>query len=313
MKYKVLIIDDDPLVTKIIKDTLEREEFETVVLHHPSQALDVAVEYRPDVILVDRVLPTMDGCELCRQFRRNHYTAHVPILMLTSKGETADKVAGFEAGADDYLCKPFEPLELLARLRAHIRRVSQERQVNPISGLYGNPVIEKEIKERINGGEKFAVLYLDIDNFKAYNDAYGFLQGDEVIKFLAETLISIFREYGNPDDFLGHVGGDDFVAITTPDRAEKLSRLIIKEFDRGIERFYNRDDLERGYFLIFDRRGRKKVFLLLSLSIVIVSNESRKFNSHRQVSEIAAELKKYAKTFPGSIFVKARDVGKIED
>lgn len=306
MKHKVLIVDDDPLITKMIKDTLEKADFETVVLHHPSQALDVAINFRPDIILIDRILPALDGCELCRQFRKNHYTAHIPILILTSRTDTADKVAGFEAGADDYLCKPFEPLELVARLRAHIRRVNQERQTNPISGLSGNPIIENEIKERIKKGQKFAVLYLDIDNFKAYNDTYGFLQGDEVIKFLAETLITVFHEYGNPDDFLGHIGGDDFVAITTPDRAEKISSILIKNFDRGIQRFYSKDDLERGYFLTFDRRGRERIFPLLSISIAIVSNENRKIDNHWLVGEIAAELKKYAKTFPGSIYVKER-------
>ncbi|HHW42010.1 MAG TPA: response regulator [Syntrophomonadaceae bacterium] len=306
LKEKVLIVDDDPLVTKIIKDTLDKADFETAVLHDPSQALDVAKSFRPDIILVDRIMPTMDGCELCRQFRNNHYTAHLPILMLTSRTDTADKIAGFEAGADDYLCKPFEPLELVARLRAHIRRINQERQTNPLTGLYGNPAVEKEIKERIRKGQKFSALYIDIDNFKAYNDTYGFLQGDEVIKFLAETLITVFQENGNPDDFLGHIGGDDFIAITTPDRAEKISSLLIQSFDRGIKKFYSKDDWERGFVLTIDRRGREQIFPLLSLSIAIVSNEHRKIDSHWLVSEIAAELKKYAKTFPGSIYVKDR-------
>lgn len=306
MKPKVLVIDDDPLVTQIIKDTLETAGFETTVLHDPTQALAVAQNFRPDIILVDRVMPKMDGCELCRQFRSNLFTSHLPIIMLTSRTDIADKIAGLEAGADDYLCKPFEPLELIARFRAHLRRIQHERSANPLTGLSGNPMVEKEIKARIAANRKFAVLYLDIDNFKAYNDTYGFLQGDEVIKFLAELLIFVFQKEGNPDDFLGHIGGDDFVAITTPDRVDKICNLLIQGFDQGIQKFYSNEDRERGFVVTIDRRGREQVFPLLSLSIAVVSNEYRPIDNHWLVGEIAAELKKYAKTFPGSIYVKDR-------
>ena len=172
--------------------------------------------------------------------------------------------------------------------------------------MNGNPSVEKEIKERILRGEKFAVLYIDIDNFKAYNDTYGFLQGDEVIKFFAEILISVIQENGTPNDFLWHIGGDDFIAITVPEKAEKVSSRLIACFDQGIKNFYSSDDWERGYVLTIDRKGRENVFPILSLSIAIVSNEYRSIDSHWLVSEIAAEVKQYAKTFPGSIFVKDR-------
>ncbi|MDH7576370.1 MAG: response regulator [Bacillota bacterium] len=309
MKHKVLIIDDDPLVTQIIKDTLEAAGFDTIVLHDPTRALVVAQALRPDIILVDRVMPKMDGCELCRQFRSNLFTSHLPIIMLTSRSDVADRITGLEAGADDYLCKPFEPLELVARFRAHLRRIQHERNTNPLTGLSGNPAIEKEIKARIVAKRKFAALYLDIDNFKAYNDTYGFLQGDEVIKFLAELLISVFQNEGNPDDFLGHVGGDDFIAITTPEHVDAICNLLIQGFDRGIQKFYSKEDLQRGFIVTVDRRGREQVFPLLSLSIGVVSNEYRAIDNHRLVGEIAAGLKKYAKTFPGSIYVKDRQKG----
>ena len=153
---------------------------------------------------------------------------------------------------------------------------------------------------------EFAVLYIDIDNFKAYNDTYGFLQGDEVIKFFAETLISVMQDNGTPADFLGHIGGDDFIAITVPEKAEEISSRLIRCFDQGIKNFYNSDDWERGYVLTVDRKGRERVFPILTLSIAIVSNEYRRIDSHWLVSEIAAELKQYAKTYPGSIYVRDR-------
>ncbi len=305
-KENVLIIDDDPLSTQVIADTLENAGFSVIILNDPSEALNVARDQRPDIIVVDRVMPNIDGCDLCRQFRKNHFTSHLPILMLTSRTGTVDKIAGLEAGADDYLCKPFEPLELIARMRALLRRVQQQRFTNPISGLNGNPSVEKEIKNRISRRDKFAVLYMDIDNFKAYNDTYGFLQGDEVIKFFAEMLISVVHENGTPNDFLGHIGGDDFIVITDPEKAEIVSSRLITCFDEGIKNFYSSDDWERGYVFTVDRKGRERIFPILSLSVAIVSNEHRNIDSHWLVSEIAAELKQYAKSFPGSIFVKDR-------
>jgi diguanylate cyclase (GGDEF)-like protein len=304
VQTKVLIVDDDPIVTQLIKDTLEKAGFSVTVLHDPGKALAFAQELRPDIILIDRIMPVMDGCELCRKIRENHHTAHLPILMLTSRSETADVIAGLEAGADDYLCKPFEPLELVARLRALLRRIQQERYTNPLSGLSGNPAVEKEIKKRILSGEKFAVLYIDIDNFKSYNDTYGFLQGDEVIKFLAEILVSTVDKKGTPNDFLGHIGGDDFLVITLPQKVEDICHHLITVFDEGIQKFYSKEDWERGYVLTVDRKNREQLFPIISLSIAVVSNEHRKIDSHWLVGEIAAELKKYAKTFPGSIFVK---------
>ena len=153
---KVLIIDDDPLITQVIKDILKKAGFATFILNEPGEAIKVVRDLRPDIIVVDRIMPDLDGCSLCRQLRENHFTSHLPILMLTSRTGTEDKIAGLEAGADDYLCKPFEPLELIARIRALIRRVRQERFANPISGLSGNPSVEKEIIKRISQGDKFA-------------------------------------------------------------------------------------------------------------------------------------------------------------
>lgn len=203
-----------------------------------------------------------------------------------------------------YLCKPFEPLELLARLRALLRRIQHKRYINPLSGLSGNPAIEKEIKARIIAKRIFAVLYLDIDNFKAYNDTYGFLQGDEVIKFLTELLITTVQTEGNPDDFLGHIGGDDFIAITTPERVDKICKNLIVLFDQGIHKFYSKEDSKQGFVVTVDRRGREQIFRIMSLSIAVVSNEYRPIENHWIVGEIAAELKKIAKTFPGNVFVK---------
>lgn len=214
---KVLVIDDDRFMVRVISDCLEKEGFAVNGAYDFNSAMDKIYSNAPDIILLDVVLPEMNGVEICRLLRNDTRTSHVPIIMLTSKVEVEDKVAGLDAGADDYITKPFDCLELIARVKTHLRRAKQEKSFNPLTELPGNILIEEEIKKRVNDvKKKFAVLYVDLDNFKAYNDVYGFLKGDEVIKFVAHILKKNINELGNPDDFIGHIGGDDFIAITTP-------------------------------------------------------------------------------------------------
>jgi diguanylate cyclase (GGDEF)-like protein len=195
-----------------------------------------------------------------------------------------DKVAGLEAGADDYITKPFDNLELVARVKTHLRRAKQEKSFNPLTGLPGNILIEEEIKHRVaDTKRKFAVLYVDLDNFKAFNDVYGFLKGDEVIKFVAHIMNKNVKDLGNPDDFVGHIGGDDFITITTPEKLEVICRAIINQFDSTISLFYSSEDRKRGYIVTRDRTNQEIQYPFMSLSIAVVSNEKRNIENHWQV------------------------------
>lgn len=208
---KILIVDDDRFMRKIIEEHLENDNLQVITAEDFNSAMDKIYLESPDLILLDVVLPDMNGYEICRLLRNDTRTSHIPVIMLTSMGGTEDKIQGLEAGADDYITKPFEPLELVARVRTNLRRAKQEKTFNPLTGLPGNILIEEEIKHEVEKEDhKFAVLYLDLDNFKAYNDVYGFFKGDEIIKFVVHLLEKNVKEYGNPDDFIGHVGGGRF-------------------------------------------------------------------------------------------------------
>lgn len=304
---KILVIDDDKFMVKVISDCLEKEGFLVCVAHDFESAMDKTYQVTPDLILLDVVLPKMNGYEICRVIRNDTRAGHVPVIMLTSKGEVVDKVTGLEAGADDYITKPFDCLELVARVKTHLRRAKQEKSFNPLTGLPGNVLIEEEIKHRVaDRDKKFAVLYLDLDNFKAYNDVYGFLKGDEVIKLVAHVIDKNIRGSGNVDDFIGHIGGDDFIAITTPDKVDDICKGIINLFDSTIPLFYSSKDRRDGYIITRDRMNRETKYPFMSISIAVVSNEHRFIDNHWQVAEIAAELKKYAKSKEGSVYVKDR-------
>jgi len=246
----------------------------------------------------------MDGRQFCRLIKKDILLQHTPIIMLTGKGEVRDKVGGLEAGADDYLVKPFEPNELLARIRMILRRTKRSLDANPLTRLPGNNSIMDELQYRIQSQKPFAVGYADLDKFKAYNDTYGFEKGDEIIKETARIVINATQEKGDRETFVGHIGGDDFVFICEDDIADAISQEIIKQFDAKAPLFYNEKDREKGYIVAKNRQGEQVKIGLLAISIGIVSSRKQEIKHIAQVAEIGAELKKYAKSIEGSSFVR---------
>ncbi len=302
----MLLADDNLNLQKIISANLELAGYEVATVSDGREALVQIEHVVPDLLLLDLMMPHMDGYEVARRVRShaNPSIANVPIIILTAKGETEDKLRGFEAGVDDDITKPFGSRELLARVRAKIRRVEVDTSLSPLTRLPGNLAIESDLRRRIADGEPFAVLYLDLDHFKAFNDVYGFAHGDEAIQLVARASVDAVRRRGTPDDFVGHIGGDDFIIATLPDRAEEIAQEILAEFDRGIRALYSATDLAQGYIETRDRRGTLNRFPVMSLSIAIVSNKNRQLANYAQVGEIAAELKGYAKSVTGSVYVK---------
>lgn len=304
--HRVLVVDDDRNLRKIIGTNLELAGFGVETAADGPEALEKIEGLLPDVVLLDLMMPHMDGYEVARRIRAhaNPAIANVPIIILTAKSETDDKLRGFEAGADDYITKPFGPQELLARVRAKIRRVEVDSSLSPLTRLPGNLAIESELRRRLDAHEPFAVLYLDLDNFKAFNDVYGFTHGDEAIQLIARITVDIVRRRGTPTDFVGHIGGDDFIVATHNDRAEEISKEIISEFDADIRGLYSAKDLRAGYIETRDRRGALNRFPIMTLSIAIVANDQGQLANYAQVGEAAAELKRYAKSITGSNYVK---------
>jgi len=304
--HRVLVVDDDRNLRKIISTNLELAGFAVEVAADGPEALSLIENVQPDIVLLDLMMPHMDGYEVAQRIRnhQNPTIANVPIIILTAKGETEDKLRGFEAGADDYITKHFGPQELLARVRAKIRRVEVDSSLSPLTRLPGNLAIEAELRRRIDSGEPFSVIYLDLDNFKAFNDVYGFTHGDEAIVLLARVTVDVVRRRGTPNDFVGHIGGDDFIVVTLSERSEEIAKEIIAEFDRDIRNLYSAKDLRAGYIETRDRRGALNRFPIMTISMAIVSNDRSQLNNYAQVGEAAAELKRYAKSIAGSVYVK---------
>jgi diguanylate cyclase (GGDEF)-like protein len=304
--HRVLVVDDDRNLRKIIATNLELAGFIVETAADGPEALELVDGVQPDIVLLDLMMPHMDGYEVATRIRRhqNPSIANVPIIMITAKGENEDKLRGFEAGADDYITKPFEAQELVARVRAKIRRVEVDSSLSPLTRLPGNLAIEAELRRRLASREPFAVIYLDLDNFKAFNDVYGFTHGDEAIQLLARVSLDIVRRRGTTSDFVGHIGGDDFILVTQVNRAEEICKEIIAEFDRDIRNLYNVKDLRAGYIETRDRRGALNRFPIMTLSMAIVENDNGQLSNYAQVGEAAAELKRYAKSIAGSVYVK---------
>lgn len=301
---RILVVDDDVDITRFIEMNLSFEGFEVLTAYDGAEALTIIERDRPDLVVLDVMMPHIDGVELCRQLRADPMTAALPVIMLTAKGLSADKVLGLTAGADDYIIKPFDTLELIARVRSTLRRNQDMRDVSPLTGLPGNTRILSEIADRVAGSADYAVCYVDIDNFKTVNDVYGFYRGDEVIATLAQVLHCAVTDVGQasrPKVFLGHIGGDDFVVVCTPEQVGAITGQAIEQFERDSPALYDAEDVERGYFEVRDRQGSLHRHGLLTLSIGVALSTQRTFDDHRQVVAVASEMKQVAKRNPGSV------------
>jgi len=296
----ILVVEDEQLIARLLKETIEIEGYQVVTVLNGEDAVQYALRETPHLIVLDLMLPGIDGYEVVRRLRNHPKTMHIPIVVLSALGEIADKVRAFELGVDDYITKPFHTDELLARIRTQLRRV-QQNFLSPLIGLPGGLQVELAIKHKLNSLDPWSILYLDLDNFKAFNDVYGFLTGNNMIRLVGRICQHIVHEHGNADDFVGHIGGDDFVIVTTPDRAKTLSLQIINHYKEESMAFYHAEDLERGSISGVNRKGRPYQFPLVLLSIGVVSNQVQRPHSIQEVSYLAAEAKYHAKQSTSNI------------
>ena len=296
----VLVVDDDRSVAKFIETNLRLEGFDVRIAHDGDDALESVQREAPDLVLLDWGMPRMDGIEVCEKLRADPHTAHIPVMMVTGRSRAVDKVMGLTAGADDYIVKPFDPLELIARVRATLRRNAEMRAVSPLTGLPGNYRIDLEIADRVTAGDPFAVCHFDLDNFKSFNDAYGFLRGDQVIALVAWALRVAVAESESPPPFVGHVGGDDFVMVCRPEQAELACNRVIEIFDEQVPALHDPEDAARGVLEVVDRKGVHRQYPLTSVSIGIAMSGRKQYRDRREVVAIAAEMKSVAKQTEGS-------------
>ena len=302
----ILVVDDDPFIARLLEIELRAAGYEVRTANDGQQALDLAREDCPELVLADVMMPNMDGFELTRQLRQDSRTSAVSVIMLTARGLSADKLEGFSVGADDYIVKPFDTPELLARIRGVLRRAKEMRQQSPLTGLPGNVRIEDEVEARVQADEGFAILYIDLDHFKAYNDHYGFMRGDEVIQATGRLVEEVARETGGQNVFVGHVGGDDFVVVCDAEEAEAIADAVVEGFDRAVPGFYDPEDVDRGHIDVENRKGEVQEFPFLSVSIGVATTARRRFGHFAEAVAIATEMKSFTKATPGSSWAADR-------
>lgn len=303
IKEKILIVDDDPLVRTSLRDILESWEYAVSEAKDGNDAFNRVLIDEPDLILLDVNMPKLDGLELCRKLKQNPFRSNIPIIFISGRDSTEDTIRGLELGAEDYISKFFDPEELKWRVKARLREARQHIGANPLTKLPGNLAIEEEIKNRILAKRTFAICYVDLDNFKGYNDVYGYAAGDEVIQLVARILKNLVIHSGDEDAFIGHVGGDDFMIIADPGSIEDVCQKIIKRFDGAIGVHYKEGDRERGYILSEDRTGKGVKFPIMTISLSVTTNVHRNFTSHLQVAEILTEIKHRLKQMRGSNYL----------
>ena len=305
----ILVVEDDAAIRRILEYQLQKAGYRVLTAEDGESGLSMAKDNTPDLILLDVMLPRLDGHEVCRRIRQDYKVSQTPIIMLTARSSVKDRVAGLAQGANDYLMKPYDQEEMLVRVKNTLTLARNQREANPLTGLPGNHAIEAELTRRLTNGEDFSFIYIDIDNFKGFNDTYGYAKGDGAIRLLRSIITESLHDSEDQDGFAGHVGGDDFVLIMTCENAETTSRRIVKAFDMLKRKLFREDDWDRGYLTVLDRQGQEQRIPLMSLTVAVVKNEDRRYTHLGQLSDAAFELKSYGKTFQGSTVVKERRGG----
>jgi len=310
---RILVADDEPNLREALNILFTRNGFEVLLAEDGQEAVELAQREQPDVIVLDVMMPRMDGYEACQRLRAHYRTRHIPILILTAKGGDDDKLVGLEGGANDYVTKPWAGKELVQRVKNHLEWSRNQRSVNPLTGLPGNLSILAERERRVEAGEAFAQIFLDLDNFKAFNDRYGFPGGDTAIKAVAEVLVEVVESQGRPGDFVGHIGGDDFWLLTEPDRAEDLAEAVKDALDARMPMLYEPEDRALGFVRVLNRRHQYEDFPLMSVTIALAVHDPRSGTHLAQVDDVLTELKTYGKSLPGSVVVTERRRASAND
>jgi diguanylate cyclase (GGDEF)-like protein len=296
----ILVVEDEGSVVRLLQEALGDKGYHIVMIPKGEDAVQFAFREMPALIVLDTVLPGWDGYELIQRLRDHPKCMHIPIIMV-SYGSLADKVRAFELGVDSYITKPFNKEELLAHIHRQLSRV-QQTSLSPLTRLPGGLQLERAIDYKLRSLEPWSVLYLDLNNFKAFNDVYGFLSGNDMILLVGDICQRVVYEYGNCDDFVGHIGGDDFVIVTTPDREAIICKRILELYKQESVVLYRDEDLDRGSICGVDRNGCPFQFPLVSLSIGVVSDWFRCPQSIDEIGMLAAKAKSGAKQSSSNVF-----------
>ena len=302
MSQEIYIIDDNNEIESNLKQIFKEEKDYIFKKANPEETDDV-LKNIPDLIIINEDGMNGDIYKICNKIRENEDNAITPVIVISSNKEKQHRIKILQAFVEHYIKSPIDYEYLYYTIKNIIRLLNSNRRVSPLTGLPGNVQIQAEIKKRLLNKEEFAILYIDLDNFKAYNDVYGFLNGDEIIKFTAKTISKYVNIYGEEGNFVGHIGGDDFVAITSNINCEGMCQNIIAEFDSGVKNYFTDDDIMKGYLEVPNRKCVIEQFPLTTISVGVVVADNGRFNNVLEIGEVAAQVKHLAKITPGSTYV----------
>ena len=286
-KSRILVVEDDPDIGNMLRTYFENQGFEVSLAARGSDALSLTRHSLPQLIVLDIMLPDMDGYEVCRQLRSSSRTGHIPILFLTQRDERRDRIAGLELGADDYITKPFDIEELRLRVQNAMARAERESLTDPRTGLPASSRIEARLQEILRR-KGWSMLNCRLMEFDSYRAAYGDAAGDEFLRFAADQIVKIVDELGTPDDFIGHPGGDSFILVTEESRAAALETRLKDQFKRCIPGKYSYVDQQRGYIVVRDGTGAEVRAGLVNLAVTVVHSSTHNFTDVRQIAELSA-------------------------
>ena len=312
MLKEVYIIDDDETSLVVFKELFKNDE-DYKFISVKSEQIDVALNNIPSLIIINEDAIQRDVVELCDQIRKNEDNTITPVIVVSSNRDKQHRLQILKESVEYYIRKPVDEEYLYHTIKNLGRLLSINRTISPLTGLPGNVQIHAELKKRLTKREEFAVLYIDLDNFKAYNDVYGFLKGDQIIQFTADTILGGIHTFFSEGTFVGHIGGDDFIAITPYENIEDLCQTMIATFDKGVKRFFTEADQEKGYIEVEDRKGVIEQFQLTSVSIGVVVAERGRFANILEIGEVSTQVKHLAKSIPGSSYAIDRRKTYLED
>ena len=301
MVQEIYIIDDDDSSIVIFRE-LFRNDPEYKFISVKTGQIDLALKNIPSLIVINEDAIDRDVIDLCRKIRKDEDNTITPVIVVSSKRSREHRVRILRESVEYFIKKPVDEQYLYYTVKNLNRLLSSNRRVSPLTGLPGNVQIHAELKKRIGRGESFSVLYVDLDNFKAYNDVYGFLKGDQIIEFTADTIVSLVNSNELENTFVGHIGGDDFVAIVPGTNCEKLCQNIISHFDSNVLRYFTEEDVEKGYIEVANRKGIIEQFPLTSVSIGVVVADKGRFKNILEIGEVGAQVKHAAKSVMGSSY-----------
>lgn len=290
-KSRLLVVEDDIDIGNMLKIYFSGMDFDVDVAVRGSDALEKTKQVLPHLIVLDIMLPDIDGYEVCRNLRTNMRTSHIPVIFLTQKDERSDKLQGLELGADDYITKPFDIEELKLRVQGAIRRSERESLTDPRSGLPAGRLIEEQLR-RIIREKGWALLDARVNNFEPFKDVYGFVAGDDVLRFTAMMIGEVIDELGTNTDFIGHAGGDNFIIITTYEKAVAIKDRLKQRFDDEVQTHYNFMDRQQGFVQAPASDGSTVKVPFMTLSVGMVSPSEQSFADIREITELAAEARR---------------------